>query len=713
MKRAQLLHLAALAGALLLAGGLGGGFLLAALLPLGTPAAAALAAAVLLALLLLGWRLHLFMRAYLRQVQELAASGRTLLAANPKLSAPPGTQWDSHPDIRALRAVFNALAARYAALQEERAEAIRQGRAEMEEERNLLAALLAELTEGVLACNLEGQILLYNRNAATLLGTGSETSGAYVGLGRSLFSVLDRETIAHAIEQVEARRARPGGADERAVIVNFVTAAASGLLLRARLTPFGGAEGGGRGYVLIVQDLSEGIERSIRRDRLLQTLTERTRGSVAAIRAASETIEHFPEMDRAQRVRLQAAILHEAQALSETLGETLATHADDLRAQWRLEDIYGADLLWSLQRHLQANSGLGVQIGAVDETLWLKIDSYTLLQGLGQAASQLVATFGVTGVELRLTTAGGFGALDLVWPLPAVAAAAWASWQRQALLVDDSDGALSLREVAERHGGEAWVQRQAEPPGASIRLLLPLAAEPPRLAPATAAKAAPPAALPSRPEYYDFDLFGRSAAPQDDRPLAELVCTVFDTETTGLQPDYDEIIAIGALRIVNGRILRQEVFEQLIDPRRPVPEAAIAVHGITDALLRGQPPIERVLPQFHHFVRDTVLVGHNLAFDLRMLAAKETGSGVRFDQPVLDTLLLSAVVYPEQESHSLEAIAGRLGLKALGRHTALGDAILTGEIFLHLLPLLAAQGITTLREAQAAAQATYLARLRY
>ena len=138
------------------------------------------------------------------------------------------------------------------------------------------------------------------------------------------------------------------GPDERAVVVNFVTAAANGLLLRARLAPFAGAEGSLRGYVLIVQDLSEGIERSMRRDRLLQTLTERTRGSVAAIRAASEAIEHFPEMSQAQRSRLQAAILDEAQALSEQLGETLRSHAGDLRAQWRLEEMHGADLLWSV-----------------------------------------------------------------------------------------------------------------------------------------------------------------------------------------------------------------------------------------------------------------------------------------------------------------------------------------------------------------------------
>ena len=87
--------------------------------------------------------------------------------------------------------------------------------------------------------------------------------------------------------------------------------------------------------------------------------------------------------------------------------------------------------------------------------------------------------------------------------------------------------------------------------------------------------------------------------------------------------------------------------------------------------------------------------------------------GVVFDHPVLDTLLLSAVVHPNQESHRLEAIAERFGVTVIGRHTALGDAIVTAEVFLKLIPLLAAMGIHTLGQAREAAQQTYYARLRY
>jgi DNA polymerase-3 subunit epsilon len=189
---------------------------------------------------------------------------------------------------------------------------------------------------------------------------------------------------------------------------------------------------------------------------------------------------------------------------------------------------------------------------------------------------------------------------------------------------------------------------------------------------------------------------------------------VFDTETTGLNPsEGDEIIQIGATRIVNGKLLRGESFEQLVDPQRPLAAASIAVHGIQPQALAGQPLILQVLPVFHAFAVDTVLVAHNAAFDMRFLQLKEAASGLRFDQPVLDTLLLSAWLHPHQESHRLEAIAERLGVAVTGRHTAMGDALVTAEVFLRLIPLLQAKGVCTLGQARDAALQTYQARLQY
>jgi DNA polymerase-3 subunit epsilon len=137
------------------------------------------------------------------------------------------------------------------------------------------------------------------------------------------------------------------------------------------------------------------------------------------------------------------------------------------------------------------------------------------------------------------------------------------------------------------------------------------------------------------------------------------------------------------------------------------------IHGIEARALEGQPAIEQVLPLFHRFCEDTVLVGHNAAFDMRFLELKEASAGIRFAQPVLDTLLLSAAVHPAHQDHRLESIAERLGVRLIGRHTALGDALLTGEIFLKLIPLLAERGVVTLRQALQASRETYYARLQY
>lgn len=232
----------------------------------------------------------------------------------------------------------------------------------------------------------------------------------------------------------------------------------------------------------------------------------------------------------------------------------------------------------------------------------------------------------------------------------------------------------------------------------------------------TPAVSADGARLAGRPVYYDFDLFHQlgQTAEIDDRPLRELAYTAFDTETTGLEPSAgDEIISIGAVRIVNGRLLPGETYQQLIDPQRAIHPASVRVHGITSAMLAGQPRIDAVLPAFHRFCEGSVLVGHNAAFDMRFLELKQQSSGVRFTAPVLDTLLLSAALHGDALEHRLDAIAARLGVEASARHTALGDAITTARVFLKLIELLAARGIITLRQAREASARTVHARIRY
>ncbi len=210
-------------------------------------------------------------------------------------------------------------------------------------------------------------------------------------------------------------------------------------------------------------------------------------------------------------------------------------------------------------------------------------------------------------------------------------------------------------------------------------------------------------------------LCDRSADPSLlDRPLASLIYTAFDTETTGLQPSHgDEIIQIGALKVSNGCIHTDQTFEALIDPRRSISAESIKIHGITEADVEGKPTIDQVLPSFYQFCQDSILLGHNVAFDMRFLQLKEQSTHIIFKQPVIDTLLLSAVAYPNQPLHSLESSMALLGVQIEHRHNACSDAVATAQVFLKLIPLLEERGVITLGQAIEASKKTTYARLSY
>lgn len=226
-----------------------------------------------------------------------------------------------------------------------------------------------------------------------------------------------------------------------------------------------------------------------------------------------------------------------------------------------------------------------------------------------------------------------------------------------------------------------------------------------------------PGSRPSaRPAFYGFDLFARGVSADLERvALADLPYTVFDTETTGLDPaGGDEIVAIGAVRVARGRIVRDYVFDCLVDPRRAIPPLATRIHGIDSAQVEGSPGIESALPALRRFAADSVLVGHNVAFDLRFFELKADVSRTVFDLPVIDTLLLASVVDSRDDAdHTLEGLARRYGIGEAQRHHALSDALVTAQVFLRMLPLLGQRGIVTLGDALSASRQSRYARVKY
>lgn len=670
-------------------------------LHLRTPVLAFLAFALLFAC---GGAVRWLFAEYVTAARALAEQTRAVAGADAELRL--STQGAG--ELAELAVAINGLAEAYRGLKRDSESRAAEARSRLEEERNRLAALMSELSQGVLVCNAEGAILLYNEQARMLFAPAEGAdSPALVGLGRSLFALLDRGQIAHAEQRL--RRSLDRG--ERLPSTRFVASTATGRLIKAQVATFPDADAHLAGLVIALEDVTQLLNRESQRRSLLQTFAARIRAPVANIRAAGENLAAYPEIEPQRREQFVSIVANESRALSHTINDALREYADALKAALMLEDMRAADLLEFARRRIEQVLGMAAVLADADEDVWIRVDSYALVQAMTHLAARLKDEHAVRVLELRVRRTARFAEIDLSWSGAIVASDALAFWEAQPMEAGDEQSPLTVRDVLDQHGGEVWFQSSSVGGLRTswFRFLVP--AGEPVAAPAHATRIAR-----SRPEYYDFDLFARGAVhgALHDAKLTALSFTVFDTETTGLEPSAgDEIISIGAGRIVNGRLLRNEVFERLVDPLRALNADSARVHGIDAAALEGQPPIGMVLPAFHKFCQDTVLIAHNAAFDMRFLELKQASTGVRFDQPVLDTLLLSAVAQPSQDDHRLEAIAERLGVSVIGRHTALGDALLAGEVFLKLLPLLADRGIVTLGQALDASRATFYARLQY
>lgn len=160
----------------------------------------------------------------------------------------------------------------------------------------------------------------------------------------------------------------------------------------------------------------------------------------------------------------------------------------------------------------------------------------------------------------------------------------------------------------------------------------------------------------------------------------DLVIVAFDLETTGLSPQLDRIVEIGAVKCIDGREVAK--FGILVNPEMSMPPGASAVNGITDAMLAGQPTIREVLPDFLRFVGDGVLVAHNAAFDLGFIRSAMGRLGLgQLPNDFVDTQVMARKAYPGRPNYKLQSLALDLGVRALEAHRAEDDARVCLEVF--------------------------------
>lgn len=163
---------------------------------------------------------------------------------------------------------------------------------------------------------------------------------------------------------------------------------------------------------------------------------------------------------------------------------------------------------------------------------------------------------------------------------------------------------------------------------------------------------------------------------------------VLDTETTGMDPTTgDRIIEIGAVELIN-HVPTGKHLQLYIHPEREVPDDAIAVHGITNEFLKDKPVFAQVYTEFTEFVRESTLVIHNAAFDMKFLnwELKQVGHPPLSWSNVVDTLAIARKKFPGSPAN-LDALCRRFGIDNSGRtyHGALLDSELLAEVYLELL----------------------------
>ncbi len=154
---------------------------------------------------------------------------------------------------------------------------------------------------------------------------------------------------------------------------------------------------------------------------------------------------------------------------------------------------------------------------------------------------------------------------------------------------------------------------------------------------------------------------------------------VFDLETTGLSPDKDTIIEIGALKVIQGRVT--ERFSEFINPHQPLTAQISELTGITDDMLAGARDLMPVVREFVEFSEGFVVIGHNLSFDYRFTKNAAEKFGLSFDREGIDTLKIAKTVHKDLPSRSLGALCEHYGIINSAAHRAYHDALATAKLY--------------------------------
>lgn len=180
-------------------------------------------------------------------------------------------------------------------------------------------------------------------------------------------------------------------------------------------------------------------------------------------------------------------------------------------------------------------------------------------------------------------------------------------------------------------------------------------------------------------KYVDFEQAGLF---DDDEKMISGTYVVFDLETTGLDATKEEIIEIGACKIVNGRI--DETFSTFVKPSKHIPKEITELTGITDDMVKDAPTINYVMPDFYKFCDNAIIVAQNTAFDMSFIHNISKKLSYNFAHKTMDTMEMARQKLPGLKNYKLGTIVEKLGIVLENAHRAIHDATATAKVFLKL-----------------------------
>ena len=192
--------------------------------------------------------------------------------------------------------------------------------------------------------------------------------------------------------------------------------------------------------------------------------------------------------------------------------------------------------------------------------------------------------------------------------------------------------------------------------------------------------------------YYINDYDDRVAVAGEADASLDDEFVVFDLETTGLDREEDRITEIGAVIVKNG--VMGEKFETFVNPGMHIPNEVTKLTGISDRDVSEAPGQEEALSAFIRFVGNRPLVAHNADFDMGFISNACERAGINFPNSYIDTLTIAQSLLPELKKHTLDSLAGYLGLPAFNHHRASDDAVTLGYILSDFISQLKDMGIT-------------------